>query len=453
MLVQNGGVSGGGVNLNEPPAVAYREYLDSELASESERSLHSTVTQIGRYGILKFGAAALSCPFETVRILRQIQLGSGEDRGESNPEEMVGPEDWRSVGSTTSLEQLQRDRQEHLTRSNGQKIAELYANIQSPGGEVVVPRLPADVCRDSSTGYLTEKPRPLYVSSQWPVLLDKEKNLGHSLGIISQRQGLFSLWKGVVAAWAHDVLMDLGRATIEEALDGGTILEDYLRFPSVIEPIVADEVLRPALVAGVAQGLIGTLLSPLEMIRLRLVAQSIWVSEQKYFGLRHALTTIIREETGLIGLFKHPILTFVSFFLKPVLRIAPVSLLNIYGGPRDDTSIPIALGWLFLQNATMCLPLLLTMPLETIRRRLLVQCTTTPPTHSGLVPYITRVPISPILYKGTFNCLWRILREEGPAALYQGWGLQVASSSASFVATLLAQLGEEDLGDDDLESF
>jgi fusion and transport protein UGO1 len=415
-----------------PPASAYREYLDGELASENERSAHGMLTQIGRYGLLKFGALALGCPFETVRLLCQIQVGSlVED-----------VENWEAP-STPSLEEQGREAELMLNRSTSRAIGEFYA----AGGSMEErerSELPFQISRDPS-GYLHERSIPSSMPSQWPLKLNKESGLLRTMGHISRRHGLFSLWQGIGAGWTHDVLMDLGRATVEEALEGSQLIEEFHLPTTFISSIFEDEVIRPALIAGLAQGIVGTILSPIEMARLRLMAQSVWPLEQKYSGLLSALSTMRREETGWLGLFRHPFLTFSQYFLSPVLRILPVSLLNFHFGPDDDTSLPFSLAWLAVQNVVMCLPLLFTIPLETIRRRLLVQCLS----KSVYRPYITRVRISDTPYSGVLNCLWRMLREEGPGSLYQGWTMQVAATTASFATTLLAELGDEDIDDDD----
>ncbi|PJF17456.1 hypothetical protein PSACC_02747 [Paramicrosporidium saccamoebae] len=413
------------------PKSAYSEYLDSELASESERSIHSTLTQVGRYALLKFGVAAISSPFETARLLRQIQCNNGDEEEEEVPDDVRNAQS--AWWDATLMDQQRKEREEHFSKRESQRIGEMYASEGNIYG-----RIPSDISRDS-TGYLSERLPAGYLSSQWPLNLNKHKSLWGSLGEISRRQGLFSLWQGVMAGWTHEVLMDVGRATVEEALESSNVLREHFGPLSLF----AEDVVRPSLIAGVAQGIVGTLLTPVEFVRLRLVAQSVWMPERKYYGFWHALRTISREETGLFGLFKHPILTFTTSFIQPVLRILPVSLLNYYMTPAEDTSLALSIGWIALQNIITCVPLIITMPLETIRRRLLIQCTT-----SSRTPYITRVRTARP-YSGLLNCLWRMVREEGVASLYQGWGFQVAARTASFATTLLAELGEEDLEDSD----
>ena len=430
----------------------YKEYLDSELASENERSAHSIAAQIARYGALKFGVLTISHPFDSVRLLRQIQYqgvfivqASHSSGGGGNEESHLGP--YSNIPISTDAAKLYKQKDP--------SIGDLYAT----GGDIGA-ILPSEFTRDPS-GYIVQarEQERIQVTSQWPLQLDKNCSLWNSISQISHQQGLFSIWHGIFAAWTHDILIDLGRATIEEALEGTSFLDaDKQQIPFVSSEL-QEELIRPSLITGLAQGIVGLLLSPLEMIRIRLMAQSVWVTEQKYSGIIHGLRVMHREETGLAGLFHNPVLTFASYFLTPILRMAPITLLNhfVYA-PIEPTSFGPSTIWLLIQNLSMCLPLLVTMPLETIRRRLMVQCNAAAAAPSGKMtiksPYTTRVNTSPIPYTGVINCLWRMLREEGVSSLYQGWGFQIASLTASFAATLLADIGEEDLAaDDDLDGF
>lgn len=437
-------------NSASNPAVAYREYLESELASENERSLHGIFSQVTRYGVLKFGAVVFSCPFETTKILRQVQCGScveeqdtGEGKGEGG-ETRGGDSDLQKVADESQESVLLPSRASFVAESEARSraIGMLYAHE----GHFSHQALPADVSRDPS-GYLIPSGVSCGYVSKWPLMLNKRRSVWHSMGEISRHQGLLSLWRGSSAAWCQNVAMDLGRASIEEALESSEFIQ-RLSLPSfgIEELLMDEEIVKPTLIAGLAQGIVATLLSPLELIRLRLAVQSIWREEQKYNGLFHTMATIVREEGGVAALFRHPILTFTCSFLTPVMRILPVSLIHAYWAPREDSSITTTLLWLALQNVAMCLPHLVTLPLETIRRRLLVQ----PDPRGHHSAFISRVKLG--CYTGVLNCAWRVVREEGVGALYQGWAMQVAATTASLAMTLLAELGEDDLGaDEDLE--
>lgn len=592
----------------EPPSV-YREYLDSELASENERTWQGIVAQVARYGALKFGMLTLSHPFDTARLLRQLQYGGIVKAGSTH-----GDGGSTSVGSSpppksTPLSSAELRREEgrlRRTPDRSRAISEMFA---AAGEQVSL--LPSETMMSTTTtrastmalrrgasGYLDDpndgnggehdghddrydantggarrgermttisgtssagggvenyndndgennptngghgndregsmallssalEARLPYRTSQWPLILDKKRSLWGSLGEISRRQGLFSVWRGISAAWAHEILLDLSRATVEEALDSTNIVGEIIMHhaskmlgrggilglnsettgtnagASINEMISSyDDPLRPALTTSLAQGIVATLLAPVEMARVRLMAQSMWPGERKYRGLVHCLRTVAREEGGWLSLFlgRTPVLTFLAGSLKPLLRLLPLTWWESIFMRGGEASTGRQFTWLALQGASLCLPLLFTMPLETVRRRLMVQVqvqrrneadwtnTTTitasasagateehrhrqqPQQHSpqshnypsfdeAFVPYITRIRLSPIPYTGSFNCVWRMIKEEGVASLYQGWGFQMFSILASWATTLLAEMGEEDLAEDygdDLDSI
>lgn len=423
-----------------PPPTAYREYLEGELASEGERSIHGVLTQVVRYGVLKFGVVCFAAPFETARILRQVQWGSSTRDQEPEYEEEL---------QTQELAPDFADEQERLSRSKGHLVGELYAR----NGQAEALALPSDIVRDPS-GYLLPRrdAGAAMAASRWPLHLEKGggRSIWGTMGTISRRQGLFSLWQGVTTTWTHEILMELGRAAVEEALESIS-LAHRLHVPR-LDPLIEEEVVRPSLIAGLAEAIVGTLLAPLELARLRLIAQSIWPGERKYRSLWGTLSTIAAEEGGgRWSWWRHPGLAFTTHLLRPLLRILPVSLVNYYWAPSGEAApLWLSVAWMGVQNVLLCAPLLVTLPLETIRRRLLVQSVLASRADATR-PYVTRVKTAEPPYSGALNCLWRMVREEGLGALYQGWGMEVAGALASFATSLLAEYGEEDLGDDDEE--
>lgn len=572
-----------------PPSV-YRDYLDSELASENERTWQGIIAQVARYGALKFGMLTLSHPFDTARLLRQLQYdGVGKIGGSPTSGDNVASPPPKSTPFSSAGELRREEERLRHAADRSRAISEMFA---AAGEQVSLlpPEMTTATARSTmalrrgtgtSTGYLDDadgeagdddgsadnydrnpggvtrrgrgrntgagvgddndnsitngdhgddregsgtlfaSPEAYlpYRTSQWPLLLDKRRSLWGSLGEISRRQGLFSVWRGISAAWTHEILLDLSRATVEEALDSTNIVGEIIVhhmgrmlgggiFGSNPEATIAnasasiegggemvppyDDPLRPALTTSLAQGIVATLLAPVEMARVRLMAQSMWPGERKYRGLLHCLRMVAREEGGWFNLFlgRTPVLTFLGGSLRPLLRLLPLtwweSILMRGVGGEGEASLGRQLAWLALQGVSLCLPLLVTMPLETVRRRLMVQVQVPrrngaiwsapaegqPPRqplsqvshqyydHPSLdeefVPYITRIRLSPRPYTGSFNCAWRMIREEGLASLYQGWGFQMVSILASWTTTLLAEMGEEDLAEDygdDLDSI
>jgi len=122
--------------------------------------------------------------------------------------------------------------------------------------------------------------------------------------------------------------------------------------------------------------LTGFLLSPLDLIQTRLILQSSLPRYKAYpTGPLSALSQILDEECGLKGVYFHPHLlipTLLDNALRPIVALfLPKMLITYlgYGYISKDTH-PVAWG---LAELAGCLGLLVTLPIETIRRRLQVQ--------------------------------------------------------------------------------
>ena len=166
---------------------------------------------------------------------------------------------------------------------------------------------------------------------------------------------------------------------------------------------------QPPIVLPVASHLItGFLLSPLDLIRTRLIVQSFTSRHRTYSGPVDALSQILRDEGGLKGIYLHPHLfmpTVIDNTLRPAVSLALPGLLAAYLGMQisEDTN-PIA--WGFAELAGSCIGLLVTLPFETVRRRLQVQV------RGRAKPVKGCVELRPAPYNGVVDAFWHILTEE-----------------------------------------
>jgi fusion and transport protein UGO1 len=120
------------------------------------------------------------------------------------------------------------------------------------------------------------------------------------------------------------------------------------------------------------------------------------------------LSQILRDEGGLKGIYLHPHLlipTVIDNTLRPAISLALPGLLARYLGAHisEDTN-PIA--WGFAELGGSCIGLLITLPFETIRRRLQVQVRGTAKPLKGCVE------LRPAPYNGVVDAFWHILTEE-----------------------------------------
>lgn len=168
---------------------------------------------------------------------------------------------------------------------------------------------------------------------------------------------------------------------------------------------------RPSPLLPVASHVMtGFLLSPLDLVRTRLIAQSSMPRYKTYTGPIHALSDILVNEGGLRGIYLHPHLlipTILETGLRSFMHVALPAVIapRLWLGPyvAADTH-PVA--WAFAEVLAGCASLLVTLPVETVRRRLQIQ------TRGTAKPLRTCVETRPVPYNGIVDALWHILTEE-----------------------------------------
>ena len=205
--------------------------------------------------------------------------------------------------------------------------------------------------------------------------------------------------------------------------------------------------------------LTGLLLSPLDLVRTRLIVQSFLPRYRSYTGPLDALLQILRNEGGLKGVYLHPHLLIPAILdngLRPLvsLTLTPYIATSVLGLHGDIDSSPFA--WAVAELVGTCVGLIIVMPFETIRRRLQVQA------RGFAKPIKSCVEPRPLPYNGVVDAFWHIITEErsnlperwkgegkekdvvvmkeswwrgmGIEQLYRGFGMRL---SASFVVFLL----------------
>ena len=224
---------------------------------------------------------------------------------------------------------------------------------------------------------------------------------------------------------------------------------------------------QPPIILPVASHLItGFLLSPLDLIRTRLIVQSFTARYQTYSGPLNAFGQILRDEGGLWGMYFHSQLlipTLLDNALRPIVSLVLPGMLARYlgwGHITDETQM----GWGIAELGASCIGLLATLPIETIRRRLQVQPRGNGKAVKGCVE------LRPAPYNGVVDTFWHILTEErsdlpirqrrkekeregevgeswlrntGIGQLYRGLGMRLAASALVFGLALIGTFREE----------
>jgi fusion and transport protein UGO1 len=169
-------------------------------------------------------------------------------------------------------------------------------------------------------------------------------------------------------------------------------------------------------ISTLTQAITYVILSPLDLIRTRMIVQSAQVAHRKYSTPWSALSTIIAEEGGLQTTYFHSSL-LIPTILEGVIR------------PFIYMSIPLIISrWLLLEPSSSPLffllaefvlnsaGLLITIPIETVRKRLQIQSRAAF-VRGGRVggtgrAWRTCVETRPQPYLGVVECVYRILTEE-----------------------------------------
>ena len=171
---------------------------------------------------------------------------------------------------------------------------------------------------------------------------------------------------------------------------------------------------KPFLVTISSHVLTSAILSPLDLVRTRLICQSSQPRYRKYSGPFDALRKVRDEEGGILnGLYVHPTIILPALLDGLVKSTVTIGLpLFIERGlhiNQDTNGILYGLAELGLST----LALAFTLPVETVRRRLQLQSRATVVGHiEGVKTYRPSVETRPKPYYGIVEAVYRILTEE-----------------------------------------
>jgi fusion and transport protein UGO1 len=219
-------------------------------------------------------------------------------------------------------------------------------------------------------------------------------------------EGLPALWKGQLVATAHALLSNLLQPHIHSAIytavpaSGATLPLDFpltaLPHPGV-----------PLAIQVASHAITQFILSPLEMVRTRLIAMP-----HAHPSTPSSLTILRRavaDEGGLSGLYLAANLlipTLLENTIRPLLTLSiPLIIERQFGISPDLAPITYSIADLGL-NITA---LLFTLPIETVRRRLQLQGRN----PDRKIRSVVRLRDRP--YTGVVEAMWRIVTEETAA--------------------------------------
>lgn len=213
--------------------------------------------------------------------------------------------------------------------------------------------------------------------------------------------GLFSLTLTPIAGLLTSCVTEVLSDTLQPMING---FLQSLFFPSM-SPFHQ----TPTILPIISHMITGFILSPLDLVRTRLIVQSFTARYKRYSGPMDAFKQILRDEGGLRGIYLHPQLLIPSLLdnaLRPIVSFALPGMVTSYLGYGHITEDTHPIGWGIAELTGSCIGLLITLPIETIRRRLQVQVRGTAAPMKGCVE------LRPAPYNGVVDAFWHILTEE-----------------------------------------
>ncbi|KAK4703513.1 hypothetical protein P7C70_g2702, partial [Phenoliferia sp. Uapishka_3] len=353
--------------------------------------------------ILAWTSTALVMPFEVGKTLAQVQWV---------PREGLEPVVW--AGSEDVVE-------EEVVELDDEAEAEAYfEDLQARGPSSFLPPLNAPPRPVSPSGYLTRSgvtDEALGTKPEWvmPVVVqggvwDMMKTLGRWKG-----EGWSSLWKGQLTTCFLDASTTFVQPILLSTLTVLLVPTTSLSLSSF--PLIHSPRPGPLLFfTTITHAFTTVLFSPLDLVRTRLIVQSAQPLHRKYSGPIDALQTIAREEGGLWSMYFHPnvfIPALLEGVLRPLIHLSTPLIISRFLYIEPSTS-PITFG--VAEFVLGSAGLLITIPIETIRKRLQIQSRADfvrggRPNGVGRA-WRTCVETRPAPYAGVVEAVYRILTEE-----------------------------------------
>ncbi|CAE6432477.1 unnamed protein product [Rhizoctonia solani] len=401
-------------------------------------------------GALQYATTAIAMPFEVGKVLLQIQWVPKDHVGPA-PDELISDEKEEDALSDASGDSYFHDPDEPRSRI---RLEPTEPRLADEEGYVV---------RRSVSDKAT---RPQFIipigpsEGVWGMI----KRVGRW-----QTEGWLSLWKGQLTSCIIDVLSAFLQPVALSLLSLAFMPSDPTLSFSLSD---TSRPVKPLAITVASHLLIGVILSPLDLVRTRLIAQTSLSSHKTYSGPVAALRDIYHKEGGLAGMYLHPNLlipTVIENTLRPLLALsAPLFIERTLFVTEESHPVAYQVAELLFSSAT----LLLTLPIETARRRLQIQ-------SRGSGRFQACVETRPSPYTGVADVLWKVLTEErsmpitlrrrrmssqgrqmdeevkekrswinntGIGQLYRGFGMGMGASGVVFLLATLAGGDSSDAG-------
>ncbi|KAG0199293.1 hypothetical protein BGX28_007422 [Mortierella sp. GBA30] len=422
--------------------------LEEELAAQNELNSQAAAKELASYGLVKYLTLAIAAPFQAGQTLLQVQYLPNDDGFNGDDYDLAElarrEEEYRRAREEETERERERDYYNDRTGMHsspaGGYYTSQYGNVSSstssmgrdtyashrtvnvrrydpeqrgdyPSTSSPSSALSPPVGSTSSSGHVfrssvyDEETRPHYQMAPieggvWKAVTDLANH---------PTEGWMSLWKGQYTNWIYEMLHLFAQPTLEATLnDTFDLYDDTI-------PLVHLDHVGPNIATMVTSHLVvGFVLSPLELVRTRLIVQTANPLQRKYSGMLNCFSTIIQEEGvsalwGGVNLFP----TLIYHTLTPLLRNSiPLIIDRVFNLSAADSPFLYSLAELGLNT----IELLIRLPIETVRKRLQIQIQNqnqNSSTTGSVKRYHTVVETRKGRYVGMVDCVYRIIKEEG----------------------------------------
>ncbi|KAG0205139.1 hypothetical protein BGX28_003180 [Mortierella sp. GBA30] len=405
-----------GTPLDSPLQSYYQNTLTNsqlDFATENDLNSQQAARELVSYGALKYLTLAIAAPFEAGQTLLQVQYLPDEE--DSNGDDAAWAAEQERRDEEFRHAQDETDEEEYF--NSGSRSGGGYYSSNTRGADFPSPRSSASKIDPSSavfrerkefdqSGYLIRG--DVYDDDSRPAfqLAPIEGGIWKTVTTIAKHptEGYLSLWKGQYTNWVYEILHLFAQPTLEATLnDTFDLYDDTI-------PLVHLDRVGPNMATMVTSHLVvGFILSPLELVRTRLIVQTADPKQRKYTGLLNCLSTIVSEE-GIFALWGgvNFVPTILYHTLTPLFANSiPLIIDRVFGLSSADSPMLYSLAELGLDT----LDLLIRLPLETVRKRLQIQIQAKIPGKR----FETVVETRKRPYAGVVDCVKKIVKEEGGA--------------------------------------
>jgi solute carrier family 25 protein 34/35 len=216
-------------------------------------------------------------------------------------------------------------------------------------------------------------------------------------------EGVRGIQRGLTAAYAYSTVLQMSILGLYEPFRQG--------FNSLVGWDISEKHLLTTLAAGTSTGVVGaTLANPLFLVKARMQAYSPTLpvgTQRHYTSLLHALHSIYRQDGGLRGLFRGVPTAVVRTSMGTGFQMPSYFWMKYQLQSRGFEGLGVVVASSMFAGAVVCTTM---QAADTTLTRLYNQPTLRLPNGT----------IRGALYTGPVDCFVKIVRTEGPLALYKG---------------------------------